>query len=673
MHRSLFPSILLLCCALAIASTVEAAPRGLRILAYERVLLSDTSPTESPRKPAHSRTDRQIEFDAYGRRFSLALRRNPRVDALLAAGGAAYRGLAEDSRSWVRVTDTRSGLHGMIWDGSELYVIAPGEQIVDALVPPLEHPRGPIIFRLSDTLLPDAAASCFLEATAGARAKSGDAAYAELMDELDAAARTAQAGGAALAIELSVLADSRFARYSGSVDHARDEILARLNNVDGIFTAQLGLKFNIASLEVYAAGDDPFTTTTSPSSLLRELSEQRRRVATLRTTGLTHLFTGRDLEGDTVGVAYLDSVCDPELAAAITELRGRTTVYESLITAHEIGHNLGAPHDGEAGSCLSTPQTFLMAPRINGNETFSACSLGQINPRIEAAPCISSIASLDLTATAQSESVRALVDRESQVRFTVANEGGTTAFASRAFITTTGAGLVIRSASASQGTCTTNATQVTCDLADIAADSAANIEAIYAGDVPGDGTIAMAVAASSSDANAANDEAVVRVSVERGADLALSLAAPASVEVDREFAVKLDVENRATDGTTNPRVLTTLPSAFTVVAANLAGGTCTVAAASVTCTQSVLDAGRQLTISLALQASASGSYSLSAKATGDRLDLMPEDNEANAQLTAHGAASVAAPTGSGSGGGGAMAPVLALVLLGLALLRRRFS
>jgi hypothetical protein len=44
---------------------------------------------------------------------------------------------------------------------------------------------------------------------------------------------------------------------------------------------------------------------------------------------------------------------------------GRSTLVirnTSGIAAHELGHNFNAPHDGEAGACATTAQTFLMAP-----------------------------------------------------------------------------------------------------------------------------------------------------------------------------------------------------------------------------------------------------------------------------------------------------------------------
>jgi hypothetical protein len=68
-------------------------------------------------------------------------------------------------------------------------------------------------------------------------------------------------------------------------------------------------------------------------------------------------------------------------SVGITQRFGSLT---SIILAHELGHNFGAPHDNQGGSaCSSTGSGFIMNPSINGGlSQFSACSIEQMNPVI---------------------------------------------------------------------------------------------------------------------------------------------------------------------------------------------------------------------------------------------------------------------------------------------------
>jgi hypothetical protein len=96
--------------------------------------------------------------------------------------------------------------------------------------------------------------------------------------------------------------------------------------------------------------------------------------------------TGRNLDGNTVGIAVMSAVCQPRAGVSLSQGNGGSFT-APLIAAHELGHNFGAPHDGE-GECQSAPSGFLMAPSINGSSQFSNCSIQQMQPVIASAACI---------------------------------------------------------------------------------------------------------------------------------------------------------------------------------------------------------------------------------------------------------------------------------------------
>jgi hypothetical protein len=157
----------------------------------------------------------------------------------------------------------------------------------------------------------------------------------------------------------------------------------------------VGIRIHVGSTFVYET-QDPFTATAAPD-LLQQLANYRRTTIASRRLGLTHLMTGRELDDTTVGIAYLDTVCSLQ-SASLTEARSGklSAALISLVAAHEIGHNFGAPHDGEAGkACAATnPNAYLMAPTLStANSQFSPCSLDVIaqRPRSALPPSIRSM------------------------------------------------------------------------------------------------------------------------------------------------------------------------------------------------------------------------------------------------------------------------------------------
>jgi hypothetical protein len=93
--------------------------------------------------------------------------------------------------------------------------------------------------------------------------------------------------------------------------------------------------------------------------------------------------------------------------------------------AHEIGHNLGANHDGEAGTaCASVGGGFIMAPAISGFATFSSCSLGVMEQTLESASCVTAAEFADVALAAGSARVNGEGGVPFSLPFTV-KSGGT--------------------------------------------------------------------------------------------------------------------------------------------------------------------------------------------------------------------------------------------------------
>lgn len=325
--------------------------------------------------------DATLDFTAFGREFRLRLSDNQRLSRL-AAGSAIrlYKGTLEGApHSWARISILDGLPRGMIWDGHELFIVDSEPAAVNY------GAAGTVLFKLSDAVLEQGA---FFT---GDAVEPGDpeAEYDALIGELRARTQAAQAGVATQGVDISILGDAAYlARYSNEAQ-ARDAILARLNSVDGIFSSQVGVELRVASVTLSGELTAGLSMTTDPSTLLEELAGIRRGSAELSGTGLTHLFTGRQLNGQTSGIAYLHALCSRRYAASLT-VAHNSAALDALITAHEIGHVFGAPHDG-AGQCASTPQNqYIMTPSFTGTSitSFSQCSLEQIDAVIDSYSCL---------------------------------------------------------------------------------------------------------------------------------------------------------------------------------------------------------------------------------------------------------------------------------------------
>ncbi|MFN2425620.1 MAG: M12 family metallo-peptidase, partial [Candidatus Binatia bacterium] len=295
-----------------------------------------------------------LRFRAFGRGFRLRL--EPNV-SLLAPGLEASL-VDERGRRTIEVPTPWIG-HGD--DGSEARLSIRGHDASGYV----RTPTGTFVFepasggshrvrRAEDVVADSGPVACGLEddsegvqavAPVAATAIEGEAAH-DTMRVLD----------------VSVLADAEYYRRHGS-DSVRD-LVALFNAVDGVYRSQLGITLQIAQLVVYGTdAAQPFSTTTSAGQFLSELSLARKNdpLLTVGAGGVTHLLTGRTFDEKTVGMAWLKGVCDPLSGSSFTSDTAAGSPYQAaIVVAHEMGHNLGAPHDRMSGGCEDAPAGLIM-------------------------------------------------------------------------------------------------------------------------------------------------------------------------------------------------------------------------------------------------------------------------------------------------------------------------
>ena len=188
-------------------------------------------------------------------------------------------------------------------------------------------------------------------------------------------------------IEIAIDADFEYSSALGSAAQANTEILSIVNMIDGVYESELRLQFRVVYQHVWTT-PDPFSGGNTPT-LLTSFQNYWNANHTDIQRDTVHLFTGKGFALSS-GYALIGEICDRNNAYALSGYIGFSPP-NFLITAHEIGHNLGAYHAGAAQSCdnsLMNEQLTFFTPL-----SFCGFSRTQINTFVDASgSCLTNLA-----------------------------------------------------------------------------------------------------------------------------------------------------------------------------------------------------------------------------------------------------------------------------------------
>jgi hypothetical protein len=182
-------------------------------------------------------------------------------------------------------------------------------------------------------------------------------------------------------IELSTDADVYyFQRFGNSTNSTIASIVAVASS---IYEMQFGMRIKIVSQHVHTSSATTPTTSTDPEIMLGNFATVGRSSSYLGQADIYHLFSGINMDGSTVGIAYMGVVCNfPRFSYGITQSFNES--FDGIILAHELAHNLNAQHD-------STDSSGIMYPALQNPvpNKFSTTSVSQISNFINSVNCIS--------------------------------------------------------------------------------------------------------------------------------------------------------------------------------------------------------------------------------------------------------------------------------------------
>lgn len=156
-------------------------------------------------------------------------------------------------------------------------------------------------------------------------------------------------------------ADFEFFTNHGSVEDVESRILSIINAMNLQYNAEVGITHQVSAIIVRTAEPDPFISTSS-STLIAQFKDHWNAQQSAVSRDVAHLFTGKNLDGSTIGLAYQvnDSgvICNQVSGYSLvqSDFSGLFSCVTDL-SAHEIGHNWGANHC--TASCNSTMNSSI--------------------------------------------------------------------------------------------------------------------------------------------------------------------------------------------------------------------------------------------------------------------------------------------------------------------------
>ena len=178
------------------------------------------------------------------------------------------------------------------------------------------------------------------------------------------------AGGSLSVAELALDADFEYFQTYGTVQATSDRMEMIINIVNGQYESEVQITHMITAIIVRSSPADPYTSNDA-GTLLNQFSNEWLNSQGGINRDVAHLFTGKNINGGTIGIAYIGAVCDITIHYGLSESDfNNNLACATDLTAHELGHNWNAGH------CNCPNNT--MNPGITCTNTFSNATINTI-------------------------------------------------------------------------------------------------------------------------------------------------------------------------------------------------------------------------------------------------------------------------------------------------------
>ncbi|HEX6187234.1 MAG TPA: M12 family metallo-peptidase [Pyrinomonadaceae bacterium] len=192
-------------------------------------------------------------------------------------------------------------------------------------------------------------------------------------------------------VRLATDADAEYVAALGGVAQANNQIVNIMNQVDGIYQVEIGVTFQIVGQNAWTdVATDPYTDLDAGDRLNEFRTRWNSAPPIAAARDLAHLWTGQDLTGSTIGVAFVGVVCVSSSSSyglsqrfPVNQAGNPITASTVVLTAHEIGHNFSARHTNQVTSemppDIETPcDNTIMEASVGSGMSFCPMSRSQI-------------------------------------------------------------------------------------------------------------------------------------------------------------------------------------------------------------------------------------------------------------------------------------------------------
>jgi PKD repeat protein len=237
---------------------------------------------------------------------------------------------------------------------------------------PQADPSHYLVYREQDAIIPEEYCATHIPAQ-----------VERLQDRSSGPSRIA---GECLLVEIALASDFELYQDFGSNETSVENfMLNSLANVQTNYDDEFAdeIQFEVVTTFIAtcsATSCDPWTNNTNAGTLLDDFTDWGNGGGFGVTFDVATLWTGRNFNGGTIGVAWLSGVCN-NLRYNTCENFSSNASLIRVVWAHELGHNFSSGHDAGGSG-------FIMAPSVNNTNTWSPASINTINNFVSNANCL---------------------------------------------------------------------------------------------------------------------------------------------------------------------------------------------------------------------------------------------------------------------------------------------